>query len=250
MNDRLINSNLKPNKGDVMKKCFFVVVEVLLFSMFISGCASQKAWVYKPNTYSQSYVFSEKTAVILPFSDQREDINKNRILVYMIPLMPFGWADYNAPEGAQMHLNSGIWINYKPTEDFAKALAQELEEANIFKESYFDFKKGSGDISIKGKIINTKYSGTLISYGLSVYGPLLWLVGLPSGTVNNELSIELSCTDIKTNKLLFSKTYLAPRYSKVSWIYNLPNDFNYSSMLKGLYKQFLLDLKNEPNIFK
>jgi len=66
-----------------MKKCFFAVVVVLLFSMFISGCASQKAWVYKPNTYSQSSVFSEKTAVITPFLDQRDDINKNRILLYM-----------------------------------------------------------------------------------------------------------------------------------------------------------------------
>jgi len=233
-----------------MKKCFFAVVVVLLFSIFISGCASQKAWVYKPNTYSQSSVFSEKTAVITPFLDQRDDINKNRLFLYMIPLMPFGWADYNAPEGAQMHLNSGIWINYKPTEDFAKALAQELENANVFKEAYFDFKKGSSDIIIQGKIINTKYSGTLISYGLSVYGPSLWLLGFPAGSVNNELSIELSCMDTKTNQLLFSKTYLAPKYSKISWIYNLPNDFNYSLMLKDLYKQFLLDLKNEPNIFK
>ena len=129
-------------------------------------------------------------------------------------------------------------------------LIEELEEAHIFKESYFDFKKGSSDIIINGKIINTKYSGTSISYGLSLYGSLLWFVGFPAGTVNNELSIQLSCTDIKTNQLLFSKTYLAPRYSKIAWIYSLPNDFNYSSMLKRLYKQFVLDLRNESNIFK
>lgn len=231
-----------------MKKCFFVIVGALLFSMLVSGCASQRTWVYKPNMYDKASVLADKTAVILPFSDQREDINKNRLGLYIIPLMPFGWANYNAPEGVQMHLNSGMWINYKPTEDFAKALAQELEEAYIFKESYFDFKKGNGDIIINGKIINTKYSATIISYGLSVYGPLLWLVGFPSGTVNNELSIELSCTDIKTNQLLFSKTYSAPKYSKISWLYYLPTDFNYSSMLKGLYNQFVLDLKNESNI--
>ena len=234
-----------------MKKYFLWLFGGLLFSMFISGCTSQKAWVYKPNTYyTQSSVFSEKTAVITPFFDQRDDINKNRLPLYLIPLMPFGWADYNAPEGAQMHLNSGIWINYKPTEDFPKALAQELKNANIFKEAYFDFKKGNSDIIIQGKIINTKYSGKLISYGLSVYGPLLWLVGFPTGSINNELSIELSCTDTRTNRLLFSKTYLAPKYSKISWIYNLPNDFNYSVMLKDLYKQFLLDLKNESNVFE
>jgi len=233
-----------------VKKCFVVVVGLLLFSMFISGCASQKTWVYKPNTYSQLSAFSKKTAVILPFSDQRKNTNKNRVALYMIPLMPFGWLDYNTPEGMPVHITSGMWINYKPTEDFPKALAQELAEANIFQETYFDFRKGNADISITGKIIDTKYSGKLITYGLSVYGPLLWLVGFPAGTVNNELSIELLCTDVKTNHLLFSKVYSAPMYSKVTWIYSLSNDFNYPSMLRGLYKQFILDLKNEPDIFQ
>jgi len=232
-----------------MKKVMVLFVKLVFVSVFISGCMSQKSWVYKPNIYEQTSVIADKATVVLPFSDQRDDVNKNMIMLYLIPLMPFGWADYNIPEGAQMHLNSGLWTNYKPTEDFAKALAQELENAHIFKEAYFDFNKKDSDIIIKGEIINTKYSGKIITYGLSIYGPLLWFIGLPSGTVNNELAIKLSCTDARTNKLLFSKTYSAPGYNKISWIYLLPNDFNYSSMLKDLYKQFILDLRNEQGIF-
>jgi len=233
-----------------MKKVSVLLVELFLVSVFISGCMSQKAWVYKPNSYEQASVIADKSVVVLPFADQREDVNKNRIMLYLIPLMPFGWADYSVPEGAQMHLNSGLWTNYKPTEDFAKALAQELEHAHIFKEAYFDFNKKDSDLAIKGEIINTRYSGKIITYGLSVYGPLLWFIGLPVGTVNNELAIELSCTDTRTNKLLFSKSYSVPNYSKVSWLYYLPNDFNYSSMLQDLYKQFILDLRNKPDVFK
>jgi len=63
-------------------------------------------------------------AVVLPFEDLRTNENNNYWAMYMIPLMPFGWSNYSAPEGAQMHMNSGLWVNYKPTEDYPKALAQ------------------------------------------------------------------------------------------------------------------------------
>jgi len=222
----------------------YILLILVLFVIFISGCATQKAWVYTPNRYTNIQVVSDKTTIVMPFVDLRENINKNRILIYMIPILPgFGWADYNVPEGMPMHITSGLWTNYKPTEDFPKALAQELESAEIFKEVYFDFKKGNSDLILKGKILSTKYKGTIISYGLSVYGPLLWLIGLPAGTVYNELSIEMSCVDVATDKILFSKTYTAPCYRKVAWIYVMPDDFNYPVMIKDLYKEFVEDLR-------
>lgn len=233
-----------------MKKSFVSIVGIVILSVFFGGCASQKAWVYKPNNYSQPPNISDKTAVILPFVDTRDNINKNRIALYLIPLMPFGWADYNVPEGQQMHINSGIWINYKPTEDFAKALAQELRNTNLFKDAFFDFKKGNTDIMIKGEIISTKYNGKIITYGLSACGPLLWFIGFPAGTVSNELSIRLTCLDTKSNQTLFSKTYSAPRHSKVSWIYALKNDFNYPSMLRDIYADFISEFRENLQIFK
>ena len=59
--------------------------------------------------------------------------------MYLIPLMPFGWQTLDVPEGQQMHIFSGMWTNYKPSEDYPKALAEELTNANIFDEAYFDF---------------------------------------------------------------------------------------------------------------
>ena len=149
---------------------------------------------------------------------------------------------FNVPEGYQMHITSGLWINYKPTEDFAKALATELQNAQIFKEAHFDFGRGDANIIVNGKILGTQYNGKILSYELSAFGPLLWLFGLPAGTFSNDLSIELRCIDAGSNRQLFSKTYTAPTYSKTAWIYSLPSDFNYSEMLKALYKEFLSDL--------
>lgn len=181
---------------------------------------------------------------MLPFLDQRPNANKNRIAFYAVPVVPgFGWANYGAPEGAQVHVFSGLWLNFNPKEDFPKALAQELSTANTFKESYFDFKKGDADYVISGQILSTKYHGSLISYGLSVYGPLLWFVGLPCGTVSNDLALRLTCAEQATGKILVSRDYAAPPYRRVGWIYVMPNDFNYSELLQNVNQQFLKDIE-------
>ncbi len=215
-----------------------------LLAFSIAACSEQKAWVYRVGEYqSPPSQAQRKTVVILPFDDLRGDENHNRIGLSLIPLFPFGWVNYSAPEGAQIHVTSGLWINYKPTEDFPKALAQELTSTGRYKDAYFNFRTDpAADYVIKGQIINTDYYGEQFTYGLSVYGPLLWLLGLPAATVDNNLSIRLTCAD-KTGASVFSQTYTAPEYHEVGWIYALPSDFQYASMLGGLYGHFVKDLE-------
>jgi hypothetical protein len=136
-----------------------------------------------------------------------------------------------------------MWVNYKPTEDYPKALAEDLRNTGLFSDAFFDFRRESGDYAVKGKILNTKYDGYIFSYGLSVEGPLLWIVGFPCGSTRNELSLDLSLVDAKTDKTLFSKVYTADPRSGVSWIYVLKNDFNYPAMLGELNKQFCNDIQ-------
>ena len=68
-----------------MKKYFSIV---LLVGLFTCSCATQKSWVYSTNNYNYAPVLSNKSAVILPFKDRRENINKNMIMMYLIPLYP------------------------------------------------------------------------------------------------------------------------------------------------------------------
>ncbi len=224
-----------------MKKLSRVILFCLIATVS-TGCATQKSWVYKANQYSYPTAKTKKTAVVLPFKDQRNNENVNHIALYLIPLAIYGSANFNAPEGSQMHINSGLWTNYKPTEDYAKALAEELQGTGFFKEAYFDFKTGNADYIIQGTIINTDYKGKLFSYGLSVYGPLLWFIGFPATTVENQLVVEISCTDAATRKVLLSRKYTATPVSRVSWIYKLNNDFNYPEMLKSTNRKFCDDL--------
>lgn len=216
---------------------------ILVILFVVTGCSTQKAWVYTPSPLSMNEALSQNKAVVLPFDDLRQNENNNKFFIYMIPLVPFGWGDYTVPEGAVMHANSGLWVNYKPTEDFPKALAQELNNRRIFQEAYFDYKRGDGDIIVKGEILSTMYNGKVISYGLSVYGPLLWYICFPATFVENDLEVRLTCIDARSNNPLFTKAYKAPTYSATSIIYSLQNDFNYAAMLKGVYNQFIDDIK-------
>jgi hypothetical protein len=186
--------------------------------------------------------------VVLPFADKRSNDNTNATLIYMIPLVPYGYADFSIPESITMHANSGLWINFNPKEDFAKAAAEELNSTKILKEAFFSTSSKDSDYYISGEILSTDYHSKLFSYGLSVYGPILWLIGLPASYVANDLEVKLSLIDTKSKKVIFSKSYKADHYSKVGWIYFLPNDFKYSEMLAALYKQFLTDLLSDKSI--
>jgi len=220
-----------------MQRLRFLAVLALL-----AGCATQRAWVYAPTFPRVSAGPRPERMVILPFRDARQNVNRNRILLYLIPLFPFGWADFEVPEGIQMHITSGLWTNYKPTEDYPKALAEELKNAAMFREAYFDFKEGDADLAIQGSILSTKYDGKILSYGLSAYGPLLWFFGAPAATASNQLAIELDCKDLHTGQTLFSRHYDASPYRKISWLYVMANDFNYPTMLAEVYRKFVDDL--------
>ena len=87
--------------------------------------------------------------------------------MYLIPLMPMGWQNLNTPETIQMHLNSGLWI-FKPSEDFAKSIAEELNNSSIFKEAFFTNRESEGELVMRGKILSTKYDGYMYSYCLSM----------------------------------------------------------------------------------
>lgn len=221
-----------------------IALGILLLAM-TTGCATQKAWVYKPSKYEPPQSAPSKTVAVLPFEDQRDDVNSNKLMLYMIPFFPCGWADMNAPEGSQMHLSTGMWMNYKPTDDYAKALVSELNSAGFLKEVYFANRKSNENYYIKGTILDTKYKAQMFSYGLSVYGPLLWFFGLPAGHYSNDLAVELSCIEIPSGKIILSKIYSADQRSKVVWIYALGNDFNYSEMLREAYRQFAIELSDK-----
>ena len=76
-----------------MKKS--VLAATALSMLLTAGCSSQKSWVYAPSPFQDKEPLRSKKAVVQPFDDLRENLNSNLMMLYLIPLLPFGWQDFN-----------------------------------------------------------------------------------------------------------------------------------------------------------
>lgn len=220
-----------------MKRAAAVLVVLLVVGV---GCSNMKSWSYAPEPRLSTAPTVGKSCVVLPFEDGRENTNRNRLMLYMVPILPFGWADCQTPEGIPMHFSSGMW-QFRPVDDLARAVAQEVENRRIFRETFVGNRASEGDLVLTGRIQSTRYKARMYSYFLSVYGPLLWMVGLPAGSYSNELTIDLRLAKTPSDPPLWTHT-IQERIGGVSWIYWMKPDFRYDELLKQGIKKALPSL--------
>jgi hypothetical protein len=223
------------------------LVRACVVVLLLAGCSTQKSWVYVPNSYPAKT--GQKTAVVLPFEDLRNDSNINHISMCLIPLVPFGYVTDHRPELDPVHIpslapnSSLLWATFKPTEDLAQGLASELRATGEYKNAYFGFASDHADLVFTAQVLSTDYDETLISYGLSIFGYIPSLLGLPEGTVDNDLALHLQCAD-RNGRVVFQRTYTADHYHRLFWVYDVANEFNYSEMAQQIYGRFVADLRS------
>lgn len=217
------------------------LLSLLLLAAVFVGCSSQKAWLYSVEPESSSAVLVDKSVAVPPFTDKRSNENSNMVLMYMVPLVPYGWQDLDAPEGTTMHVTSGLWL-WRPNEDMAKAAAEELQASHMFKEVFFTNRQSEGELVLTGTIKSTNYGAKMFSYCLSVYGPLLWFFGFPASHTKNALEVSFSLKERQSQKLIWENTY-SEEASNTSWIYYLGSDFNYSDLYKKIMLQAMKDIR-------
>ncbi len=218
---------------------------ILVISLFLviatTGCTTQRSWVYYSEAQPGQQARSQ-SVVVLPFEDKRKNQNWDSLGWSIVPLVPFTKAELNVPEGKDFHVASGEWENFEPTEDFAIALAHEIEHRDLFENARFDRNSEGADYVVKGTILATDYAGTLYSYGLSVYAPVAWVLGLPVNYVSNQVSLQLELIDQKNGDVVVSKIYDSPEYERYAWIYNMKSDFEYPELTRAIYDSFVQDV--------
>jgi hypothetical protein len=214
----------------------------LAVSVGCVGCASQETWVYRSNSYAQTGGSGKKVAV-LPFADSRPQQNHDITPLCMVPFVPYGSQHLDLPENLSMHTASGAWVGYKPTDDFPKALAEDLRKSHLFADAFFNPRRDTADYVVAGRIISTRYTGRTITYGVSICSPFLWLMGLPAGWTENELTVELALIDGRNGKTLFTKTYTAVPRERYFRLYRAKSDLSYAEMLAELNRQFCADIQ-------
>lgn len=201
------------------------------------GCASAGAWKYQPvaRPYGTQPIASWRVAV-LPFEDRRPEGNSNKILLYLIPINPIGPFEYNQIEGGSGFLTHASY-QVRPPEDLAKALVSELNSANLFSEVFYTERQHEPgvDYFLQGYVDEFRYEGKIISYGLSVYGPLLWFLGLPSGHTKNSLSVGLELRRAADGEVVWrSQPRRAERTLTSGLYYNWGKEFDgYPIMMQG-----------------
>ena len=211
-------------------------ITLLLAAIIVSGCAEPRGWRFTPNSYTAppKPVFM-KTVAVPRFKDMRPNENSNHLSLYALPLMPFGWANLSAPE------SFAPTFKYRPTDDFAIAAVEELKATGLFKEAFFTEREEDGDLILRGEIKSTHFNAKVLSYGLSAFGELLWVVGAPMATVSNEVNVRLAIEDKTTKTVLWENQYQR-EYGGINWIYYRSPEFQYDILYTEILKAAVADM--------
>ena len=180
------------------------IFNLCLIVFILSGCSSVQTWKYtsEPKIYKKPDL--SLSVAVTTLRDER--INENGAkasgLLAMIPLVPYSKIlELNIPEASP-------FLNFKPTEDFSKALAEELNNASIFEEVFYSDRTKDAKLVLRGVLKNTQIKQYWTFYGLSLPGDLLWLFGAPVGWTDNDIEIEYKLID-NDYKIYFEKTTAA-----------------------------------------
>ena len=226
------------------------LISCILLIVCLSGCGTTAKFVYPDNVQrlvilSERPIYNKKVAVT-PFEEQRGSSNvSGSYWLYLIPVMPFGFGTYERPDAARM-FNSVSEFHFDVVEDLAKASVTSIRKSGLFEDVFFTYggEKDKADFIFSGKVISTKYEGAIYSYGLSVYGPLLWWVGLPSGSSENHLAVQFNLIDRLTNATVWQYSHTSQNKIIQGLYYNYGHDVKgYASLMEDAMNGALLDMR-------
>ncbi len=194
-----------------MGKTITLSLLLVLTALVLTGCGTTAKYIYPAKMSSLIQVASEPVynikVAVAPFDDERGDINTfGTCFLRLLPLAPFGYVDYERPDAARLFATINAY-EFTPSEDLAKAAALSLRRSNLFKDAFFTFggEKDNADLVMYGKVKTAKYNGKILTYGLSIVGDFLWLIGAPCSISANTLELEFQVK--RKDKVIWDYTF-------------------------------------------
>lgn len=209
-------------------------------SAVLSGCANVATFDYSSALGTMSK-FQEagtatKTIAVLPFMDQRgtkyfDPMQSGQAAAHpagdhgsfylgFIPLIPAGFVEKEEPENSEDFVSLGRF-HFNLQNDLANAALMSLKASNLFAKvtRANNLEQANADYIWRGKVTNTYYSGSMYSYCITYFlSPVLWILGAPSGTSENELWVKFELVKRATGKVVWSYDYRGRDYI-THWIY-------------------------------
>ncbi|QSH40139.1 hypothetical protein P0136_01240 [Lentisphaerota bacterium ZTH] len=219
---------------------------VVLSSFLLCGCGSLHEYNYPPQDAKQVYfsnvpLFSDPVTVVT-LRDKRPSMQEDEfgtVFLSLIPAWPYGYSVNTQPEHGAF-FNSAKGFRFNAGRDLTMSVKQSLEHSRMFKQVKFsrDMRDVTTRLVLTGDIESTEYVGRIWSYGISVFCPGLWVLGLPVGNFTNHLAFTLKLLDTKTGKVLWTYKVDDSGSRVFGLYYNYGRDFDdYSPlMLKAMNK--------------
>jgi len=228
-----------------------VVCMVLMVGwLSLTGCLGNRDWQYPPSA-SGTYLSAKADAVVpakavvLPLEDLRGKGVKEEYWKATIPLVPYGDTIYERPEAVENPEQVDV-VRFDPPQDFAKAIAAELNQAGIFSSVKYvkDVQQEPAEVAFRGQLRSTEWKRRLYSYLLAPVGVVFWMLGAPMSETTTDLELDLRLTPVnEPNKVLWSMTMDYEGSQFDGPYYNLKNAVeSYPEALQEALKPAIADL--------
>lgn len=173
-------------------------VVILLVTFSVAGCLGSREWTYPPapdNAFLgiQANQPVSGRLVVLPLVDQRGKEVKEEYWKVAIPLVPSGSTFYDRPEKVKDPEQIDE-VQFNPTEDFARALSDEIREAKIFSSVAYAGKASppSSEYVLMGRLHSTRWERSITTYLFGPLGTVFWMIGLPMGQTDITVEVDLT----------------------------------------------------------
>ena len=220
------------------------IVVATLLAFALMGCSDFKAWSYEADPRVDRVPLLAKRVVVTPLDDLRlyENRNLGVFLACFVPLMPYGTVTINRPELMPVWKARGV-RPFKPTDDVAKAIAEELDNSGIFSQVVFSRYPKDEDLVLLGDLMVLKDDRWITLYGLTYFfGDFLWIMGAPMGGTANELTLKLTLVERETEKVLWSQTF-SECDREMEWLYSMKLALRHPRLLKMEMRQAVKSLE-------
>lgn len=215
-----------------------------------SGCAHKTAWAYPPPDRDPYFTREDPVDLeisVTEFSDKRgHERTLGTFFLHYVPLFPYGWSVRDRPEredGAFW----GLW-DIDLTDAFAAAAGQELEDSRLVHKvtglvGEENREPWAPNYVLRGNVTATRRCRTQLTYGLSVFAGFLWLMGLPDGSSELDLGVDLELWRPDTGVVWRHEAH-ASSYHVKGLYYNVGYDLDrFPSLLAQCFDQALPELE-------
>jgi hypothetical protein len=205
-----------------------------------------------------------KSVAVMPFMDQRgakyfdpsqaglasarPSGDHGSFFLALIPFMPFGYVEKEQPELSEDFVSLERF-HFDVQNDLAAAAFASLKSSNLFSEvkrAKTAAQAADADYIWRGSVTSTFYRGRIFTYGISVFSPILWVVGIPDGSSTNELGVKFELVDRASGNVVWEYNYLNSDYLN-HWLYaRVGKDASlYPQLMKQAMNGALYDLSKK-----